>query len=148
MLDSFFVEVVMPINSRDPFGASTPLLRSSRVSSAQTVTAHSQTPSFGADILDGYLNYLIECRFLSADGTGRLTIKAEFANLAYRSINLSNIERYLCLLGFTPETPEPTFNGVKYVQTLYPNVNSLSEYENFVLPAIKAAIKANPPHWF
>ncbi|PHM60918.1 hypothetical protein Xish_00329 [Xenorhabdus ishibashii] len=133
----------MPINPRDPFRTKDPLVRSRRVSCAQTVTTHSQPHSLGADILDVYLEYLIECRFLSTDRTGRLTIKATFADLAYGSINMSNIDRYLYLLGFTSE---PTFRGVKYVQTRYPNVHSLPDYEKNVLPAIKRAWIANPPY--
>ncbi|MDC9598851.1 hypothetical protein [Xenorhabdus anantnagensis] len=134
----------MPINPQDPFRTSTPLVRSDRrVFRAQTVTTHSQAHTLSANILDVYLDYLIGCRFLSADKIGRLTIKAKFADLAYGSINLSNINRYLYLLGFTQE---PTFEGVKYVQTRYPNVHSLPDYEKNVLPAIKQAWLANSPY--
>ncbi|MDE9552959.1 hypothetical protein [Xenorhabdus bovienii] len=135
----------MPINPRNPSGASTPLLRSGRTSHAQVGTTHSQTDFHGANILDAYLEHLIERRFLSADNTGVLTIQAQFIDLTYEPyINSSDVGKYLDLLGFTPTLAT---SGVKYIQTRYPNVQGLPDYENNVLPAIKQAWAANPPSW-
>ncbi|WP_047686165.1 hypothetical protein [Xenorhabdus sp. NBAII XenSa04] len=133
----------MPINPRDPFKTSSPLVRRRQIFCTQTVITHSPSHSLGSDILNVYLEYLIQCRFLSADRFGRLTIKAAFADLAYGPINLSNIDNYLNLLGFTSA---PALRGVKYVQTRYKNVRSLADYEENVLPAIKKAWDANPPY--
>ncbi|WP_198689242.1 hypothetical protein [Xenorhabdus lircayensis] len=134
----------MPINPRDPFRTSYPLVKNRQAYPAQTSITHSQTHSLGAGIFDVYLDYLIECRFLSADRTGVLTIKARFIDLAYGPyINLPNVEKYLYLLGFTRSLAT---SGVKYIQTRYPNVRSLPDYERNVLPAIKQAWAANPPY--
>ncbi|MBE8597403.1 hypothetical protein [Xenorhabdus sp. BG5] len=133
----------MPINPQDPFKTSFPLVRRRPVLRTQAAIEYSGYPSLGADILSIYLEYLIQCRFLSVDGFGRLTIRAAFADLAYGPINLLNIESYLNLLGFTPTL---ALNGVKYVQTRYPNVRSLADYEENVLPAIKRAWTAHPPY--
>ncbi|MDE9545061.1 hypothetical protein KKJ06_19850 [Xenorhabdus bovienii] len=134
----------MPINPRDPFRTSYPLVRSRRAFHAQVGTTHSQTHFLGADILDVYLEYLIVCRFLSADSTGVLTIKARFLDLTYEPyINLPNVEKYLFLLGFTPTLAT---SGVKYTQTRYSKVQSLPDYEKNVLPTIKQLWAANPPY--
>ncbi|OKO98812.1 hypothetical protein [Xenorhabdus eapokensis] len=140
------VMFIKKITPRDPFIVSYyPLVRSRLILPAQAPPPHLQPNQLDADILDIYLEYLILSRFLSANEFGILTIKApKFIDLAYDPyINLSNIERYLHLLGFKPVLAT---SGVKYEQNVYPHVRSLDEYEHIVLPAIKAAWVANPPY--